>query len=168
MSINKTTSAMHTSSHDRPLFEPDIDAYKAKAKLAEPTICPQCSAVYIQGRWQWAEAPAPAHSHHEICPACHRLNDNFPAGFVTLQGPFFNSHAEEIRRLIQHHEEHERIEHPLKRIIKIDNQDGAMLVTTTDTHLARGIGEAVRNAYQGELKVDHVPGESMVRVSWNR
>lgn len=166
MSINKTPSAMHTPSHDRPLFEQDIDAYKSKGKLAEPTVCPQCSAVYIQGRWQWAEAPADA--HHEICPACHRLNDNFPAGFVTLQGPFFDSHAEEIRRLIQHHEEHQRLEHPLKRIIAIDNQDGAMLVTTTDTHLARGIGEAVRHAYQGELEVDHVPGESVVRVSWKR
>lgn len=166
MSINKTTSNMQPSSHDRPLFEQDIDAYKAKGKLAEPIICPQCSAVYHQGRWQWDEAPANA--HRELCPACHRLNDNSPAGFVTLQGPFLMAHAEEIRRLIQHHEEHERIEHPLKRIIAIDNKDGAMLITTTDTHLARGIGEAVRHAYQGELKVDHVAGESLVRVSWKR
>ena len=43
-----------------------------------------------------------------------------------------------------------------------------MQVTTTDTHLARGIGEAVRHAYQGDLKVDHVSGENLVRVHWKR
>jgi len=164
MSINKTPSSIHTPSHDRPLFERDIDAYKAKGKLAEPTLCPQCGAVFHEGRWQWMDIPVNA--HRETCPACHRMHDNFPAGFVTLEGAFFDSHSEEIRKLIQHHAEHERTEHPLKRIIAIENKDGAMLVTTTDTHLARGIGEAVRHAYQGELKVEHVSGENLVRVYW--
>jgi hypothetical protein len=50
----------------------------------------------------------------------------------------------------------------------IENQNGAMLITTTDTHLARGIGEAVRHAYQGELKVEHTSGENLVRVYWKR
>jgi len=166
MSINKKPSGPETVSHDRPLFERDVDAYKAKGKLAEPTVCPQCGAVYHEGRWQWSEATADA--HRETCPACHRIHDNFPAGFVTLDGPFFNAHSEEIRHIIQNHAEHERTEHPLKRIIAIENQEGAMLVTTTDTHLARGIGEALHHAYQGDLKVDHVPGESTVRVHWSR
>lgn len=166
MSINKKPSGGQTVSHDRPLFERDVDAYKAKGKLSEPTVCPQCGAVYHAGRWQWTEAPASA--DHETCPACHRIHDNFPAGFVTLEGPFFNTHSEEIRHLIQHHADHERTEHPLKRIIAIDNKEGAMLVTTTDTHLARGIGEAVHHAYQGDLKVDHVSGENSVRVHWHR
>jgi hypothetical protein len=162
MSINKTSSGIHTTSHDRAL----IDAYKIKGTLAEPSVCSQCSAVYKLGHWQWHEAPANA--QRVICPACHRLNDNFPAGFVNLHGPFLIEHAEEIWILIQHHAEFERIKHPLKRIIAIDNKDGAMLVTTTDTDLARGIGEAIHHAYQGELKIDHVAGESRVRVDWKR
>jgi hypothetical protein len=147
MNINKPQSAPHPVSGDRPVFEKDIDAYKAKGKLPEPTVCLECGAVYHEGRWQWIHAPVNA--HHETCPACHRVHDNFPAGFVTLKGSFFDAHSEEIKKIIQHHAEHERAEHPLKRIIAIDNQDSAMLVTTTDTHLARGIGEAVHNAYQG-------------------
>jgi hypothetical protein len=166
MITNKTTSGVHPVSHDRPVFERDIDSYKAKGKLSEPTICPQCGAVYHEGRWQWIEAPSNA--INEICPACHRVQDNFPAGFVALEGPFFNTHIEEIRHLIQNHALHERIEHPLKRIIAIENQNDAMLVTTTDTHLARGIGESVRHAYQGQLKVEHTPGENLVRVYWSR
>lgn len=166
MNINKTPSSVHPISHDRPLFEQNIDAYKSKGKLAEPTVCQQCSAVYHEGRWQWLDKPENA--HEETCPACHRINDNSPAGFVTLEGPFFDKHSEEIRRLIEHHAAHERTEHPLKRIIAMENQEGALLVTTTDTHLARGIGEAVRHAYQGKLKVEHTSGENLARVHWSR
>lgn len=166
MNVNKTPSVNQPIMADRPVFEKDIDPYKVKGKLTDPTACPECGAVYREGRWQWTDAPASAHK--EICPACHRVHDNFPAGFVTLEGPFFNAHSEEIRKTIQHHAEHERTEHPLKRIIAMTNQQGAMLVTTTDTHLARGIGEAVRHAYQGELKVEHVSGENLVRVYWKR
>jgi NMD protein affecting ribosome stability and mRNA decay len=166
MTINKTPSGAHPASHDRPLFERDVDAYKSKGKLAEPSVCEQCGAVYHDGRWQWMTAPANAHK--ETCPACHRVQDGYPAGFVTLEGPFFDKHCEEIRKLVQHHAEHERTEHPLKRIMAMTNQQGSLLVTTTDTHLARGIGEAVRHAYQGELKTAHTPGENLVRVHWKR
>lgn len=166
MTTNKTPSGIHPISYNRPIFEQDVDVYKSKGKLTEPTICQQCGAVYHEGRWQWLDKPANA--QQETCPACHRVNDNYPAGFVTVEGPFFDSHSEEIRRLIQHHAEHERAEHPLKRIMAIENQQGAMLITTTDTHLARGIGEALRHAYQGKLKIDHDSGENLVRVHWHR
>lgn len=85
-------------SHERPLFEQDIDAYQAKGKLPEPTACPQCSAVFHEGRWQWGTIPDNAHS--EIFPACHRMNDHYPAGFITLEGEFFKAHSTEIMHLI--------------------------------------------------------------------
>ncbi len=166
MSINKTPSGFHPVSHDRPLLEQDIDAYKAKGKLSEPTVCPQCGAVFHEGRWQWAAAPANA--HRETCPACHRIHDHYPAGFVTLKGAFFNDHNQEIVSLIYNHEKHEHAEHPLKRIMAIERLDDAMLVTTTDIHLARGIGEAVRHAYQGELELHYNTGENLLRVHWSR
>jgi hypothetical protein len=161
----KTTLQQHVA-HELQLFEHENDAYRDNEKLSEPTVCPNCTAVYHQGRWQWIEATTNA--KQKICPACQRIQDKIPAGFITFEGDFFNKHSEEIRRMIQHHADHERIEHPLKRIIAIDNQGDTMLVTTTDTHLARGIGEAVRHAYQGVLKIDHVPGENLVRVHWVR
>lgn len=166
MRTNKNPTGPHAKGHVQPRFEKNIDPYKSTHKLSEPTVCQDCGAVYHQGRWQWAEAPADAKK--ETCPACQRVHDDFPAGFVTLDGPFFDAHQTEIRQLIQHHAEHERAEHPLKRIIAIKNQEGAMVVTTTDTHLARGIGEALHHAYQGTLEVKHTPGENLVRVYWKR
>jgi NMD protein affecting ribosome stability and mRNA decay len=142
------------------------DAYKAKHKLPEPTVCPQCGAVFHEGRWQWLQVSADA--HQEPCPACHRIHDHFPAGFVTLQGEFFLAHREEIMELAHNVEKHERAEHPLKRIMTIEEKNGAALVTTTDIHLARGIGEAIHNAYKGDLEYHYNPEEYLLRVSWMR
>ena len=60
----------------------------------------------------------------EVCPACHRSNDKFPAGEITLSGPFFESHRDEILGLVRNTQEDQNAEHPLSRIIDIvDNGD---------------------------------------------
>lgn len=150
--------------HDRLLQEQVHDAYKIKGKLHEPTACPQCGAVYHQGRWQWLKEPEGAHKH--TCPACMRIHDRYPAGFLTLDGDFFASHREEIMRMIQNEEKHEREEHPLKRIMDTETKEGTALVTTTDPHLARMIGEALHRAYQGELEFHYNKEENLLRVHW--
>lgn len=150
--------------HDGLFQERVHDAYKVKGKLHEPTVCTQCGAVFHQGRWQWKAAPENA--HQEICPACHRIHDHFPAGFLTLKGAFFKSHRDEIMHLVHNHEQRERAEHPLKRIIATEEKDDATLVTTTDIHLARGLGEAVHHAYQGELEFHYNPEQNLLRVNW--
>lgn len=164
--MNMLPTGYHQLNHERPLIEQDIDAYRMPAKLPEPTICPECKAVFHKGRWQWLETPTGA--HHETCPACKRTNDNMPAGYVTLEGPYFDTHREEILRTVQNHQRHEHLEHPLKRIIGITKQADATVVTTTDIHLARGIAEAVKHAYQGELELHYNPGENLLRAYWKR
>jgi len=113
-----------------------------------------------------AARQAPANAHQETCPACHRIHDQYPAGFLTMRGVFFSAHRDEIMRLVHNHEKHERAEHPLKRIMAVEEKDGATLVTTTDIHLARGIGEALHHAYQGELQYHYNPEQNLLRVSW--
>ena len=138
------------SRHDGIFQERVHDAYKAKGKLVEPSVCSQCGAVFHQGRWQWLQAPENA--HRAICPACHRIHDHFPAGFLTMKGEFFRAHHDEIMNLVHNHEKHERTEHPLKRIMAVEERDGTALVTTTDIHLVRGIGEALHHPKSGDQK----------------
>lgn len=152
--------------HDRLLQEAVHDTYKARGKLPEPTTCPDCGAVFHGGRWQWLEKPASA--HQESCPACHRMRDRFPAGYVSLAGEFLATHEQEILQLIRHREAQEKSAHPLQRIMAIEKTDGGTTITTTDIHLARGIGEALHHAYQGELEFHYNPEQNLLRVRWSR
>jgi len=151
---------------DRLLQEAVHDSYKTKGKPHEPTICRDCGAVYQKGRWQWLKKPADA--DQTTCPACHRIHDNFPAGFVLLSGEFLADHEQEILHLVRNLESREKIEHPLQRIMNIDKKPTGLEVTTTDIHLARGIGDAVHHAYQGNLEFHYNPEQNLVRVYWNR
>ncbi len=149
---------------DRLMLGDRDDAYERQGKPSEPTECPQCHAVFHHGHWTWEHAPENA--HRTLCPACRRAKDHYPAGFVTLEGPFFTAHMDEIMRLIHNIEEREKGEHPLKRIMSLEKQDGSVTVTTTDVHLARGIGDAVQRAYQGDLEFQYNDSERMLRVHW--
>jgi len=151
---------------NKPLQEHVHDSYRSRGKLPEPTLCPQCGAVFHQGRWQWLSKPEAAHS--EMCPACHRIHDRFPAGFVKLEGDFFTRHRAEVINLVHHIEKKAKAEHPLQRIMEIVDEDGAVLVSTTDIHLAHGIGEAVRHAYQGHLESHYNPEQNLLRIHWKR
>lgn len=158
------TGFQRISRHDNLFQERVHDAYKTKSKLLEPSVCSQCGAVYHEGRWQWL--PAPEDAHREICPACHRIHDQYPAGFLSMKGEFFQSHRDEIMHLVRHHEQRERQEHPLQRIMAVEEKPGETLVTTTDIHLARDIGEALHHAYQGELEFHYNPEQNLLRVNW--
>lgn len=142
------------------------DTYKARGKLPEPTACPDCGAVYHKGRWQWLPRPDQAHEH--ACPACHRIRDRLPAGYVTLSGGFLGQHRDEILNLVRHNGDRESTGHPLERIIAIEPYDGGVVVTTTGIHLARSLGEALERAYQGRLKFHYNDGENLLRVDWTR
>lgn len=151
---------------DHLLQELEHDPYHAKTKLSEPARCRECNAAYLSGRWQWIEAPEGA--EETLCPACSRIRDKVPAGFLTVSGEFFDRHREEIRRLIEHTIEHESAEHPLKRLMDTEVQDDRTVYSFTDPHLVAGIGHALRSAYKGDLDIQYQKGEFMVRVNWSR
>jgi NMD protein affecting ribosome stability and mRNA decay len=151
---------------DRLIQESVHDPYQSGRKLAEPTVCPQCGAVYHQGRWTWR--PRPAQAHEDMCPACQRTRDKYPAGFLTMQGRFLHGHKEEILNLLHNEERQEKAEHPLHRIMEIEEGPEAIIVTTTDLHLPRRMGEALHRAYQGEIDFHYSKEGNLLRVYWQR
>ncbi len=151
---------------DRRIQEYEHDTYKTKGKLPEPTACPQCGAVFHKGRWTWD--PKPQGAHETLCPACHRIKDHYPKGLLTLKGAFLAQHYDEIHGLVRNEEAKEKAEHPLSRIMKIEQQDDATVISTTDTHLPRRIGETLHHAYEGEFNFHYDQGEEFIRVFWER
>lgn len=159
----------HPVRRDQLREEREHDTYKRQQKPPEPAVCPDCGAVFHAGRWQWADRPE--HAEAVRCAACLRIQDRFPAGFVHLGGTFLTAHREEILGLIRHHEEKAKAEHPLARIMAIEDDgtgEAGVLVTTTDIHLARDLGDALHHAYQGELEFHYNDAEKLLRVHWQR
>lgn len=142
------------------------DSYHPYLKLPEPASCPDCGATYRQGRWTWQKAPAKALKHR--CPACQRIQDDFPAGQVTLKGPFVVAHRNELVSAIRAREAHEKSDHPLERIMALEESAGGFTITTTGVHLARGIAHALHDAYQGSLSLRYNRKENHMRATWTR
>lgn len=166
MTSRSSPASFRPVRRDQLRQEREHDSYKMQHKPPEPAACPDCGAIYHGGRWQWGEQPAG--SHEVVCPACHRIRDHFPAGFVHIEGKFFADHREEVTSLLHHHEAKAKAEHPLVRIMAIEADVDGVLVTTTDIHLARDLGDALHHAYQGELEFHYNEAEKLLRVRWRR
>lgn len=151
---------------DRLIKEKQHDTYGEAKKWSEPTACPKCNAVYIEGRWTWYEPPVKANK--VVCPACQRIADNYPAGYLELKGGFVKQHQEEILNLIRNEEKLEKGEHPLERIMNITEEDENTLITSTGIHITHRIGKAITRAYQGDLTFAYGDGEKTIRMVWER
>ena len=166
MKTSPPPSATPRGKRDALFREARHDSYKPRHKPLSPRVCPGCKALFQDGRWHWAEAPASA--VHQTCPACQRIHDDFPAGYVTLKGEFLADHRDEVLHLVHNHEAREKGEHPLQRIMKTVDTEEGIVITTTDVHLARGIGDALHHAYHGTLDYHYNPEQTLLRVLWQR
>ena len=162
----KTFRRTPATRHEERLAPARDDSYHDELKHADPAACRRCRATYLHGRWSWK--PAPPDAPRSLCPACQRIEDNFPAGYVTLKGAFLAGHRDEVLNLVMARAERARLEHPLQRIIGMQDVASGVLVTTTDGHLARGIGVALRDAFKGQLEITFSKDENLVRATWSR
>ena|SRR5215469_9907855 len=140
------------------------DPYQLRQNLSDHTIRPQCGALYHNGRWQWALRPE--EGPEVLCSACRRINDKSPAGIVTFHGGFAPQQVNEIVHLARHQEEAEKSEHPLNRIISVDEEAEGIVIYTPDIHLPRRIGEAAKRAFHGTLQEHFDKGGYFVRIDW--
>lgn len=165
---NKRDDFVHQPRRDRQYEEHVQDPYRSRGKPPEPTVCPDCGAVFGQGRWQWADAPADAHPQR--CPACRRRHDKVPAGLLTLRGAFFASHRDEIMALVHHTEEREKSQHPMERIMLVEEQpeEAAVVVSFTGVHLTKATGSALRHAYGGEFEFQYPESDGVMHATWER
>lgn len=153
---------------DRLIKERVHDPYMTRSNPSEPTVCPECGVVFSGGRWHW-QGSTPEGAAEETCPACRRIHDRVPAGFLYLSGDFFDTHRDEIMHLVRNKVDYEKAQHPMKRLMNVEEQDdGSVVITFTDVHLPRGVGDAVESAYQGDLDIHYTEEAGIVRVYWSR
>jgi len=150
----------------RRIFEEPHDVYGSRGKLPEPSACSRCGASYHEGRWVWTAAPSGAHA--VICPACRRIDDDYPAAVLRIAGSFARTHREEIEGRIHNLESDEKAEHPLSRSFGIDEQEGELEVRTTSTRLARAIAHTLHRTYRGTLEEPPPQSDGPLRIRWTR
>jgi NMD protein affecting ribosome stability and mRNA decay len=152
---------------DRLLRERVHDPYRAGEKLRQKIRCPDCGVTYRNGRWVWPETESRG-LMQQLCPACRRIDDRYPAGELVIAGDFIEAHEDEILATIRHVAEAEVSEHPLNRIMAIDEDDGVLVISTTDLHLPHRIAHALRDAWGGTMKTHYDLGGCFTRVLWER
>ncbi len=135
--------------------------------------CPECGAVYDGHRWipepdEELRRAAGDRSREETCPGDLRLARGQVEGEVTLKGRFMKPHAEEIKNVINRVAREGRRRNVAARIFRIVEDDGVMVIETTDEHLAERIGKEVVKAFKGKLEIKWQEKDTFARVVWQR
>jgi len=164
--MNSRRNPFRPVRHHQQMTAVHDDTYRRNEKPPEPTSCPECGAAYLQGRWTWAAPPDDAYV--ELCPACQRIHDDLPAGYVTLKGDFVRAHRDEVLAVVHACATREKPEHPLQRIMGIADVAAGLEVATTDAHLARGIAGALQGAFKGRVSIRFAKEENFLRATWER
>lgn len=164
--MNNRTKPFKPGGHEAVYPGLESDPYRVRNKLSEPSVCPTCGAVYHEGRWQWLARPE--HAKEVACSACRRTAERLPAGYVYIDGTFAAQHRVELLELIDHRAARARAEHPMQRVMSVETEGETTVVTTTDLHLARDLGSALKSAFQGALELKYSQDENLVRAYWRR
>ena len=153
--------------------EQNVDPYLPKLDLRESAVCTRCHAIYQRRHWFFDDSlfnriVVQRQTRQILCPACRKINDNYPEGEVVVRGAFMQSHRDEIMNLVRNEEERAKGLNPLERIVRITEADGRLVVTTTNEKLAQRIGRALHKAYQGEVAYKWSEDTKYARIEWVR
>ncbi|MEK6680651.1 MAG: BCAM0308 family protein [Nitrospirota bacterium] len=152
-----------------------LDPYLAKGGPHEMAICKKCHAIYHKKRWFFDEAVYKENINKKgaqkvLCPACQKIKDKYPSGFLTLKGDFIKEkgNREEILNLIKNEETLAKGINPLERIIDIKKTTAEITVTTTNEKLAQKIGRAIYKAHKGKIKYNWSHDVKLLRATWEK
>jgi hypothetical protein len=155
------------------LQEYDGDGYTPNGHYPDNTVCSRCGAVYQNQHWTLDEKRrdmllAAGTPNEVVCPGCKKIAERNPQGIVTLRGDYWPTHREEILNLIKNEEIRGIQTNPLERIMDIREEDGCLVIETTNEKLAQRIGRHVDRAHSGSLEFKWSGGNHLVRVEWER
>jgi len=149
------------------------DPYLDDKQHPDPTICTQCGIIYHKGMW-WddfdqQQLPKDKELYRVVCPACRRIMDKNPAGYLYVtDSEFVRGHEKEIEHLISNEAAQAKSEHPLQRIMTWEKLSPKWEITTTSDHLAVRLGKALNSAYKGDFEIKFADDQKLTRVYWER
>ncbi|MCA8942396.1 MAG: ATPase [Planctomycetes bacterium] len=161
---NKRVERKSSRTNTRNVQPHAHDSYRHDRKTKHAIVCDECGVVFHGGRWYWG-APPLGDEEGGLCPACARIRDGYPAGSIELKD-VPDTLRDEVLRMIRNVEDQEKDEHPLERLMEVEERDGMLVATTTGTHLPRCIAGALRRRFHDGVAIRYPDGEGLVRVMW--
>ncbi len=137
-------------------------------KYPSDTKCPACGLIYHEGNWKWKSPNAGHALQSKLCPACLQIRDNLAGGVVELGGTFLANHRQELLNRIRNVEKLTLNEHPLERIIRIEEKRDRISISATTEHLIARIGKAIQRDFGGELELKYAPEDKFATARWHR
>jgi hypothetical protein len=162
MSGKESRPGRHDDHPPRRIQSKRPDNTRPKAATME---CDECGVVFHAGRWSWG-APPLGDVGGGLCPACERIRDRYPAGTIRIPGGLDAQH-DELVGLIRNAEQAEKADHPLERLMAVDEQaDGGLVVTTTGIHLARAITSKLERRLHREASMRYGEEQNLLFVDF--
>ncbi|MCK4421775.1 ATPase [candidate division WOR-3 bacterium] len=149
------------------------DPYLSKIDYKDPTVCPDCEAVYHNKHWRFDDQlkhdiKFASNYEEKKCPACRKIEDNYPMGLVFLSGNFLLQHKKTILNTIRSEEKRAMQKNPLERIMEIEQKDDEYVIKTTTDALAHRIGKILHKSFKGELDYKFSDDQKLLRAFWSR
>ncbi len=147
------------------------DPYRPWGGIRGLAVCSECGAVYGNKSWSVNKPPLPSTgrgARRVVCPACRKIKDRFPAGVITLRGPFLRAHKVEILHRVRNEESRARRVNPLERIILVNDNEDTVEIQTTTERFAQRIGRELKRAFKGQVSYRWPGEDKFVRVEWYR
>jgi hypothetical protein len=141
---------------------------RERDKYPDDTLCPECGAVFVKGKWTWAKPLRKDDMSSIVCPACQQIKADYAGGVLTLSGSFVKAHREDILNRVRNVENAEKKDHPLQRIMRIVDNGEEIEIRATSEHLVARMGKALKSDFSGELELSYVEDESFARAHWRR
>ena len=159
------TSARKLKEHLPRVVKPkEHDTYARRKKSPDAFVCDQCGVVQFGGKWRWG-APPLADVRGGLCPACERVRDHYPAGTLTIPASLVGD-REELLGLIGNIERRESAEHPLERVIRIEESAESTSVTTTGIHLARCLASKLSRRFGRKARLRYPEEQHLLFAEW--
>jgi phage FluMu protein Com len=150
-------------------MQPEIETpYESRATYLSNTVCPECKAVFLAGNWRWGRPDAQQPVSEKKCPACRQIQDDYAGGELTVSGGFVSTHRDEILNRVRNVERTAKQEHPLQRIMRIDENEGTIVIRATSGHLVARMGKALKSDFDGDLDLFFGAEEKFARANWRR
>jgi hypothetical protein len=80
--------------------------------------------------------------------------------------PGFLEHKAEVLQIIRNVERAEKAEHPLERLMDVEESGGRLVVTTTGIHIARQIAHKLARRFHQKARIRYARQEDLIHVDW--